>query len=160
MSQSTSLKEIARSIDLGFLADDVLEALEETNGQPGTDEQKDVFAKAEVFLQTALDGFAIVEERGPIGGGIASAVDSAQGFREAQRAFSALDRPQPDHVRELLTQLLDGVARLARGHRVSGEPLSLLVRFFDALGRSTLTTTTVMLQDTAHQEYERGLRTG
>jgi len=158
MSQSTALKDIARSINLGFLADDVVEALEATEGHARTDQEQDVFLSAARFLEAAKRGFAIVEERQPISEGIASAVDNAQGFREAQLAFSTLPEPAPDRVQELLDGLIDAATRLADGQKVTGPPFSQLLVFFDALGRSTLSGTTAMLQERAHEKFENGLR--
>lgn len=153
MSQSTTLKDIDRSMKLGFLADEMLGVLEQ-RPEAFSGDQKSVLQRAKSFLESAEKGYGIVEEAQPLTGGIAAAVNLSRSYREAEETLAIIDKDEEDELQEFLQKLIGDVDALLSGEDVDDRDFRMLFAFFDALARTTLSSTSRSLEEYANQRYE------
>jgi len=150
MSQHASLDQVARSMDLGFMADEVLQALSQTQDGRARPPDTKVLREAQDFLEAAQRGQHIVQSAAPAEDGIAAAVDNAKSFRDAQQSIAALRRRESasdqTEMGELLRRLIGDMHKLVEREALSGTEFTFVVSFFDALASVTLRETSELLE--------------
>lgn len=153
MLKHSSLPALADSLDLGFLADDIIDVLEDCRGSnrqvPANKTQ--VLKQAAGYVARAArgareDSAARAAGRGyTIGDTLQNAAQMMTAYEEAHSALQSLGNAS--QVAETLQHLEDALGSLAQRQVPDDEEtLALLIGFFEALARQTFAESNRLLR--------------